>query len=58
MFADWTAQYPLDAQQTQAELAAYRQHDMLFAEIAREALGIETLETRNMDALDFHEVSV
>ena len=26
--------------------------------IANEILGIETLETRNSDALDFHEVSV
>lgn len=26
--------------------------------IARECLGIETLETRSSDSLDFHEVSV
>lgn len=26
--------------------------------IAREALGIETLETRGRDALDFHDLSV
>ncbi len=58
MIADWAAQYPLDAQQAQAELAAYRQQDALFAKIAREVLGIETLATRNMDALDFQEVSV
>ena len=28
------------------------------ATIAREVLRIETLETRNSDGLDFHEVSV
>jgi hypothetical protein len=32
--------------------------DELFAEIAREHLGIETLETRNRDSLDFHDVGV
>jgi hypothetical protein len=32
--------------------------DQLFAAIAREHLGIETLETRNRDSLDFHDVSV
>jgi hypothetical protein len=32
--------------------------DALFTRIAREHLDIETLETRNMDSLDFHEVSV
>jgi len=32
--------------------------DPLFTAIAREHLGIATLETRNRDALDFHEVSV
>lgn len=32
--------------------------DDLFTEIAREHLGIETLETRNSDSLDFHNVSV
>jgi hypothetical protein len=26
--------------------------------IARDCLGIETLQTRNSDSLDFHEVSV
>jgi len=30
----------------------------LFTAIAREHLGIATLETRNRDALDFHEVSI
>lgn len=30
----------------------------LFTQIAREHLGIETLEVRKMDRLDFHEVSV
>lgn len=27
-------------------------------EIAREILNLETLETRNMDSLDFHDMSV
>jgi hypothetical protein len=30
----------------------------LFTQIAREHLDIETLETRKMDGLDFHEVAV
>lgn len=29
-----------------------------FTQIAREHLGIETLESRGRDALDFHEVGV
>ncbi len=36
---------------------ATKQND-LFADIARRILSIETLEPRNMDSLDFHEVSV
>jgi hypothetical protein len=32
--------------------------DELFTDIAREHLGIETLETRNSDSLDFHDVGV
>jgi hypothetical protein len=28
------------------------------AKIAREVLGVETLETRNSDQLDFHEMAV
>ncbi len=32
--------------------------DELFAAIAKEHLNIETLETRNSDSLDFHDVSV
>jgi hypothetical protein len=28
------------------------------AEIARRLLGVETLQTRNRDALDFHDVAV
>jgi hypothetical protein len=32
--------------------------DELFATIAREELGIETLETRRSDSLDFHAVAV
>jgi len=30
----------------------------LFTQIAREHLDIETLETRKMDSLDFHDVAV
>lgn len=30
----------------------------LFTQIAREHLGIETLEARNRDSLDFHEIGV
>jgi hypothetical protein len=29
-----------------------------FTQIARKHLGIETLEARNMDSLDFHDVGV
>lgn len=32
--------------------------DQLFTDIAREHLGIATLQTRHRDVLDFHEVSV
>ncbi len=32
--------------------------DMILTAIAREHLGIPTLEVRNSDSLDFHEVSV
>jgi hypothetical protein len=32
--------------------------EQLFTEIAREHLCIDTLETRNLDSLDFHDVSV
>ena len=32
--------------------------DDFFTDIAREHLNFETLETRNSDSLDFHEVSV
>lgn len=35
-----------------------RQLDQLLAQIALDHLFIETLETRNSDRLDFHEVSV
>ena len=35
-----------------------QQLDKLLAQIAREHLFIETLETRNHDRLDFHDVSV
>ena len=32
--------------------------DNLFSDIAKKHLYIDTLETRNSDSLDFHEVSV
>lgn len=32
--------------------------DAVLLEIAREVLGLETLETRKMDSLDFHENAV
>lgn len=32
--------------------------DALFTKIAQEHFDIETLETRNLDRLDFHDVSV
>ena len=32
--------------------------DQIFALIAEQHLNIETLETRNSDSLDFHDVSV
>jgi hypothetical protein len=32
--------------------------DSIFEKIAQEHLGIETLERRNRDNLDFHDVSV
>ena len=34
------------------------QIDQLLAEIAKKHLSLETLETRNSDGLDFHEVAV
>ncbi len=32
--------------------------DTAINRIAREALGLETLDARNMDSLDFHDLSV
>jgi hypothetical protein len=34
------------------------QIDLLLTEIAKKHLSLETLETRNSDSLDFHDVSV
>ena len=34
------------------------QIDELLAEIAKKHLNLETLETRNSDSLDFHDVAV
>jgi hypothetical protein len=35
-----------------------QQTDQLLTEIAKKHLGIETLDTRNSDGLDFHDVAV
>ena len=40
------------------EMKAFEKTLKQLEEIAREQLFIETLETRNSDSLDFHEVSV
>lgn len=37
---------------------AVRQRDAQLAALARKHLRIETIETRNSDALDFHEIDV
>ena len=34
------------------------QRDAALAEVARDVLGIETLETRKSDDLDFHDLAV
>ncbi len=43
-----------------ADVKTHRQPtlDEAFADIARRVLNIPTLETRNMDGLDFHDVAV
>ena len=33
-------------------------HDEVVKKIADEVLGVKSLETQNMDSLDFHELSV
>ncbi len=38
--------------------ATQQQIDQLLAEIAKKHLNIESLETRNSDSLDFHDVAV
>ena len=38
--------------------ATQQQIDQLLTEIAKKHLSLETLETRNSDSLDFHDVSV
>ena len=35
-----------------------QQIDQLLTEIAKKHLSLETLETRNSDSLDFHDVAV
>ena len=38
--------------------ATQQQLDQLLTDIAKKHLNIETLETRNSDSLDFHDVAV
>lgn len=38
--------------------ANQHQTDQLLTEIAKKHLNLETLETRNSDSLDFHDVAV
>jgi len=38
--------------------ATQQQIDQLLTEIAKKHLSFETLETRNSDSLDFHDVAV
>lgn len=38
--------------------ATQQQIDHLLTEIAKKHLNIETLETRNSDSLDFHDIAV
>ena len=38
--------------------ATQQQIDQLLTDIAKKHLNIETLETRNSDGLDFHDVAV
>ena len=38
--------------------ATQQQIDQLLTEIAKKHLSLETLETRNSDNLDFHDVAV
>lgn len=38
--------------------ANQQQVDQLLSEIAKKRMNIETLETRNSDSLDFHDISV
>lgn len=45
-------------QSTTTPMATEPDNTALFTEIARKHLGIETLETRNSDSLDFHDVGV
>ncbi|HUT58079.1 MAG TPA: hypothetical protein VM238_14265 [Phycisphaerae bacterium] len=42
----------MDERRTEAK------RDTALAEIARDVLGVETLETRKSDQLDFHELAV
>jgi len=39
-------------------MSAAKSMNATIENIAREILDLETLETRNMDGLDFHELSV
>ena len=43
---------------TRTETAAAKTMDAAIAGISGKILGLETLETRNRDSLDFHDLSV
>ena len=43
---------------THTEAEAAKTMDATIAGIAGKILGLETLETRNLDSLDFHDLSV
>lgn len=42
----------------QRDIAREAHQDEVFLRIAKQHLGIQTLQTRNRDSLDFHDVSV
>ena len=54
----WVTKHNLDKVKATLQLATFLEQETLFAKIARQKLGIQTLRTRNMDSLDFHEVGV
>jgi hypothetical protein len=53
-----TARYYKHRNQPNGKIEMTNTLDQIFALIAQKHLFIETLETRNSDSLDFHDVSV